>query len=340
MRRNNIRKTEALIMAFALSASLLLTGCGNSTGSKNTASNNASIVSSSNSVDNNNGSSGNQNTNGDSVNENNSTTDEAGINHDYPVMLFSYDKNDTNYEEPEAFNSEHLGGNYGEIEKIEYYSPTTNATRNANVYLPYGYDKSKSYPVVYLLHGMSGTYEDYRVLGARPTAQNIVYEYNRNDMILVSFTVFTDVDGKQESDYGFSDLTARYDACENDVINALIPYINSHYSTKIGREYTGIAGYSLGGREALYLCFAHPDIFGYVGAFEPVGGVVNTGSGEAPLLTLIVTGDEDPYCRVSSENYSRYMTEHSIDHIFYYRHGGHEAGVWNNGLYNFLRRIF
>ena len=29
MRRNNIRKTEALIMAFALSASLLLTGCGN-----------------------------------------------------------------------------------------------------------------------------------------------------------------------------------------------------------------------------------------------------------------------------------------------------------------------
>ena len=143
-------------------------------GSKNTASNNASIVSSSNSVDNNNGSSGNQNTNGDSVNENNSTTDEAGINHDYPVMLFSYDKNDTNYEEPEAFNSEHLGGNYGEIEKIEYYSPTTNATRNANVYLPYGYDKSKSYPVVYLLHGMSGTYEDYRVLGARPTAQNIV----------------------------------------------------------------------------------------------------------------------------------------------------------------------
>ena len=82
--------------------------------------------------------------------------------------------------------------------------------------------------IVYLLHGMSGTYEDYRVLGARPTAQNIVYEYNRNDMILVSFTVFTDVDRKQESDYGFSDLTARYDACENDVINALIPYINSH----------------------------------------------------------------------------------------------------------------
>lgn len=24
----------------------------------------------------------------------------------------------------------------------------------------------------------------------------------------------------------------------------------------------------------------NPDIFGYVGAFEPVGGVVNTGSGE------------------------------------------------------------
>ena len=133
------------------------------------------------------------------------------------------------------------------------------------------------------------------------------------------------------------------------VFHALIPYINSHYSTHIAREYTCIAGYSLGGREALYLCFAHPDIFGYVGAFEPVGGVVNTGSGETLygnrgylLPELVKEGGEAPLLTlmVSSENYSRYLTEHSIDHIFYYRHGGHEAGVWNNGLYNFLRRIF
>ena len=176
---------------------------------------------------------------------------------------------------------------------------------------------------------------------------------------MVSFTVFTDADGGQETDYDFSELTAKYDACEYDVINALIPYINVHYSTRTGRENTAIAGYSLGGRESLFLCFAHPDVFGYVGAFAPVGGVVDTGSGEIvygnrgvllpelvkevwqqPLVTLIVTGDSDPYCKESAINYSDYMSSHGINHIFYIRPGAHEVSVWNNGLYNFIRRIF
>lgn len=287
------------------------------------------------------------------------TDNNQGINHNYPVTLLSYDRNDTSYDEPADFNRQQEGRSYGTVEEISYYSPTTEKMRSANVFLPKDYDESKSYPVVYLMHGMGGNYMDYKNLDALNIAQNAAYDYNRNDMILVSFTVFTDVEGKEESDYDFSELTARYDACENDVINALMPYVNSHYATKQGREYTAVAGFSLGGREALYLCFAHPDIFGYVGAFEPVGGVVDTGSGEriygnrgyllpelvseggeAPLLTLIVTGDEDPYCKGSSEKYSEYMNKHNIENIFYYRKGGHEAVVWNNGLYNFLRRVF
>lgn len=103
----------------------------------------------------------------------------------------------------------------------------------------------------------------------------------------------------------------------------------------------------------------NPDVFGYVGAFAPVGGVVDTGSGERvygnrgfllpelvkdggqqPLVTLIVTGDSDPYCKESAINYSDYMTSHGINHIFYIRQGAHEVSVWNNGLYNFIRRIF
>ncbi len=342
IKRKYVKKSARLILAVVLSAGMLLTGCNTTNNNMQGSINNSDM-----------------NTNTDGIDYNVISQDVSGVNHDYPVELLSYDKNDDNYDESNEFNKEQADRSYGTVEEISYYSPTLNKMRNANVFLPKDYDKSKSYPVVYLLHGMGGDYMDYKGLDALDIAQNAVYDYNRNDMILVSFTVFTDTDGKSESDYGFSDLTARYDNCENDVINALIPYINSHYSTKEGREYTAVAGFSLGGREALYLCFAHPDIFGYVGAFAPVGGVVDTGldeitygnrgyllnelvpeGKEAPLLTLIVTGDEDPYCKLSSEYYSKYMTAHSIEHIFYYRPGGHEAVVWNNGLYNFLRRIF
>ena len=184
----------------------------------------------------------------------------------------------TEYDTPDDYNDERAGVTYGNVDEISYYSPTTGSERKAYVYLPRDYDESQSYPVVYLLHGMSGSYSEYNRIGALYVAQNAVDDYNRNSVIMVSFTVFTDADGGQESDYDFSELTAKYDACEYDVINALIPYINEHYSTRMGRENTAIAGYSLGGRESLFLCFAHPDVFGYVGAFAPVGGVVDTGS--------------------------------------------------------------
>lgn len=335
-RHKCINKGVQLMLVTVLSAGMLLTGCNTK---------DSSIHSKADTT---------TNTDYNVISE-----DVSGVNHNYPVQLLSYDKNDINYDENYNFNKEQEGRAYGTVEEIRYYSPTLSKMRSANVFLPKDYDESKSYPVVYLMHGMGGNYMDYKNLDALYISQNAVYDYKRNDMILVSFTVFTDITEGSESDYSFSELTAKYDACENDVINALIPYINSHYSTKTGREYTAVAGFSLGGREALYLCFAYPDVFGYVGAFEPVGGVVDTGSGEriygnrgyllpelvpegkqAPLLTLIVTGDEDPYCRSSSEKYSEYMNNHNIEHIFYYRHGGHEAVVWNNGLYNFLRRVF
>ena len=356
--RRFIRKKNVSIMLIAvLSAGILITGCGN-TNDNNVNSgngNNAGTGYTASDIIGNGGVNGKTNNNGGSNAASGTTT----VNHDYLVTLLSYDKNDNNYDEPSDFNREQDGRKYGRVEQVSYYSSSLGKMRDANVFLPKDYDTTKSYPVVYLMHGMGGNYMDYKNLDALNIAQNAVYDYNRNDMILVSFTVFTDKDGKSESEYNFSDLTTRYDACENDVINDLIPYINEHYATKQGREYTAVAGFSLGGREALYLCFAHPDVFGYVGAFAPVGGVVNTGSGEriygnrgfllpelvkdggeAPLVTLIVTGDTDPYCKVSSEKYSEYMNNHNIENIFYYRTGGHEAVVWNNGLYNFLRRIF
>ena len=43
-----------------------------------------------------------------------------------------------------------------EVEKIEYYSTTTGKKRKANIILPADYTTEKRYPVLYLLHGISG----------------------------------------------------------------------------------------------------------------------------------------------------------------------------------------
>ncbi len=60
------------------------------------------------------------------------------------------------YDTPDDYNDERPGVTYGNVDEISYYSPTTGSERKACVYLPRDYDESQRYPVVYLLHGMSG----------------------------------------------------------------------------------------------------------------------------------------------------------------------------------------
>lgn len=254
----------------------------------------------------------------------------------------------------ETKNDNHTG-----VEEITYYSDYLGTNRKANVYFPCGYSQDIKYNVVYLLHGMGGDYNSYNELNVLQKAQNIIESYNLEPMILVSMTVFCDTEGKSEDDYTFTQLAQKYDNCIYDIVESLIPYIDSHYQTNKGREHTGICGYSLGGREALYLAYSHPECFGYVGAFSPVSGVVETGSNnftsdgkallenfdldkdyEQPKTIVIVVGTEDPHCLKSSKEYDAYMTKSGINHTFYTMSGGHEASVWDDGLETFLKNVF
>ncbi len=72
---------------------------------------------------------------------------------------------------------------------IEYYSEVLGMNRKVNVIYP---ESSKvedftqtDIPVLYLLHGMSGSYSEYNRIGALYVAQNAVDDYNRNPVIMV-----------------------------------------------------------------------------------------------------------------------------------------------------------
>ncbi len=336
-------KKNLFILPALLTFSLLVTGCGSASSKNNSdenSVNNSVITQESTTSD----ISGNNKNSADS-----STSDSS---------LLSYDKNDTSYDIPSDYNSMREGSHYGKAQIITYYSETIGKERNASVILPYDYNSSKTYPVLYLLHGMGGSYMSYNDGGGQYVVQNAIDDYSRNDVIIVAPAVFTTKSDNSEDAYSFPALTAEYDNCCDDIVNNLMPYINEHFSVKTGREYTAVAGYSLGGRESLYLCYSHPELFGYVAAFSPVQSVfsgpdenglvlptlINDLSPEIianpPYLTLLNVGVEDPYCLEATYYYDKFFTEHGIDHIFYDMPGGHDAEVWFSGLYNFCRRIF
>ncbi|MDE6635402.1 MAG: hypothetical protein K2K09_02200, partial [Lachnospiraceae bacterium] len=187
----------------------------------------------------------------------------------------------------------------GTVEDIVYDSTAIKVgevvERKAKVVLPNGYSTDKKYPVVYMLHGIG---ENETTLYNRK-GQNIFWNAAATgaakDMIAVFPNVCAnetgrppvDEDGKEK--FFHLDHYAAYDNFVNDLEQCLMPYINDHYSTLTDRDNTAICGFSMGGREALYIGITRAEYFGYVGGFCPAYGLFEyppnfTGVGEEGMF--------------------------------------------------------
>ncbi|HTM98968.1 MAG TPA: alpha/beta hydrolase family protein [Pedobacter sp.] len=146
------------------------------------------------------------------------------------------------------------------VDTVAIYSASMKKNVKAVVITPASYkDKSKHFPVVYLLHGYSDSYSGWvkRVPG-------ILNEADQYNMIIVC------PDGAYGSWYFDSpiDSTKRY---ETNVAVEIPDYIDKHYRTIADRKARAITGLSMGGHGAFYLGIRHKDFFGAIGSMS--GGV-------------------------------------------------------------------
>ena len=112
----------------------------------------------------------------------------------------------------------------------------------------------KRYPVLYLLHGAYGCYNDWS------HKTNLDSLANKYDVIIVC------PDG-QDSWYFDSpiDPTMQF---ETYVSKELVEYIDSHYRTIANRYMRAITGLSMGGHGALFLAWKHPEVFWSCGSMS------------------------------------------------------------------------
>lgn len=151
--------------------------------------------------------------------------------------------------------------------------------------------------------------------------------------------VFPDMYATTDPDLkpGFSDeAVAPYDNFINELTQTLIPYIESHYSALTDRENRGILGFSMGGRETLYIGLSRPDLFGYIGAISPAPGLTPardwamshpgqlseeelhfTKDAELPELLMICCGTADGVVGKFPESYHRILETNGVEHIWY-----------------------
>jgi enterochelin esterase-like enzyme len=219
------------------------------------------------------------------------------------------------------------------------------------VLIPAGYTTAKKYPVMYCMHGYWGD-EDALLdkgdasLRLRQIIGNAIASGEAEDMIVVFPDIYASAT-QDKCNALDNKNNAAYDNFINLLTKEIMPFMEQNYSIKTGRENTAITGFSMGGRESLYIGFTRPDLFGYIGAMCPAPGVPLQNSQFTfkqeylPYLLHVSAGSNDGLIHEIPAGYHNTMTQVGTDHIWHYVQGGDHGGkTIRPHMYYFVREVF
>ena len=147
---------------------------------------------------------------------------------------------------------------YDTWESFSYEQKSNKITKEAWVYLPYGYTDEEEYNVFYLSHG--GWSNETTLMGTddnpksfKNVIDNAIQDGNIKPLIIVLPT-YNNTSENDSSDYSLAiQLTNQF---HNELVNDLIPAVESKYSTyakdttpqglKESRDHRGFGGFSMG----------------------------------------------------------------------------------------------
>ena len=172
----------------------------------------------------------------------------------------------------------------GKVEVLWYDSkdytksnrPSTH--KPAYVYLPYGYNATQKYDVIYLLHGWTGTAEQYFGLSSWPQMKNLFDNLIEKGLTRPFIAVSPTWDKDNESK-GWGESTEEAAVFSQEYVNDLIPAVETHYSTYLekankdgilaSRSHRALGGFSLGSITTWYV---FEQAFAYTRMYLPMSG--------------------------------------------------------------------
>lgn len=262
---------------------------------------------------------------------------------------------------------------HGQVREVWYNSKVTGTWRHALVYLPPDYDTQTKvrYPVLYLQHGGGEDETGWiRQANANFILDNLIAAKSCKPMIVVMAYGYArragqappDLTGKPfgspEMMKAMQDMSAAF---EDDVTQALIPFIDSTFRTLSDRDHRAMAGLSMGGMQTFQVTLDHLELFSYIGGFSGAGGMLLFSDRKLDpktdfngvfadpaafgkkvhLLWMGVGTNEPERMRAGLLRLHTSLDDAKIQHIFYESPGtDHEWQTWRRDLKDFAPRLF
>jgi len=260
---------------------------------------------------------------------------------------------------------------HGQVRQIWYHSSVTGTWRDAFVYLPPDYDTSNArYPALYLQHGGGEDETGWIRQGkANFILDNLIASGNTKPMIVVMANgyatraghVVPDLTGKPFGSPEFMKvMQERMGAFEDDMTQALMPFVDKTFRTIPDRDHRAMAGLSMGGMQTFQVTFNHLDLFSYIGGFSGAGNPFLTGAKfdaktayngaladpsafakRVHLLWIGVGTNEPERMKSGLESLHTSLDAGGVQHVFYESPGtDHEWQTWRRDLKDFSPRLF
>jgi enterochelin esterase family protein len=301
--------------------------------------------------------------------------DGAEVSDPNSYSFYGGSKDASGVEVPEMGTTYYLPQNvpHGEVREVWYHSSVTDSWRHVLLYTPPGYDVQSKvrYPVLYLQHGAGEDETGWTRQGrANFILDNLIASGSCRPMIVVMANGYARRAGRPSPDLtgnlpgspeAMAAMQQMAEAFEDEMTQALIPFVDANFRTIADRNHRAMAGLSMGGMQTFRVTFNHLDLFSYIGGFSGAATAQVLGQEKLDvktafngaladpaafakrvhLLWLGVGTEEPARMHEGMERLHKSLDEANIKHVFYESPGtAHEWQTWRRDLKDFAPRLF
>jgi enterochelin esterase family protein len=248
---------------------------------------------------------------------------------------------------------------HGAVRIQPYVSKALGVARTVWVYTPPDYDRSKNFPVLYLLHGAGDIESGWTLIGrANNILDNLIAEGKAKSMVVVmplghaiqSFyagpaRAAAPPANPAEAAPGALSPFAR------DLLEDVMPMIEKTYKVSTRADDRAIGGLSMGGGQAINIAFNRPALFRYVVLMSPAAGrnldqtyatfFNNPAAANRQFkMFWMGVGKDDTLTGPGDREFDAVLTAKGIKHTFLLSEGRHEWTVWRHHLHDIAQKLF